>query len=190
MSQFTRHRFAYAPLRDATRLQMRSQPIARAIDWHANLEGRAAAWFDTLAMVSFALLGIVMTWYSRRWVPGGWWEISGTSDPVVLSIARVAVSVLGGLAVFAVVAIGARFGLFEVPGENRLIVATKFAVAALFGCGVLMLYHDPVIGLFPVVGLSMLALILLFRIEPADAFKAGLAIALVTIPTMQTLSLI
>ncbi len=169
---------------------MRSQPIARAIDWHANLEGRAAAWFDTLTMIGFALVGVALTWYSRSWIPGGWWQLSGTSDPVLLSVARVSVSVLGGLAVFAIVALGARLGIFDVPGENLLVVAIKFAVAALLGCGVLMLYHDPVIGLFPVVGLSMLALILLFRIELSDAFKAALAIALVTIPSLQLLSLI
>lgn len=190
MSQFSRHRFAYAPLRDATRFPLKAQPIARAIDWHARLEGRSAAWFDALAMTSFALVGVLMTWHARTWIPGGWWNLTGSTDAIAISIARVLVSVLGGVAVFVMLALGARLGLFELPGENRLVMAAKFAVAALLGCGALMLYHDPLIGLFPVIGLTMLALILLFRSEPSESFKASLAIALFTMMAFQTLSLI
>lgn len=190
MSQMSRHRFAYAPLREVRQWEPRSERISPAADWHASLSGKSAIWFDAVSIVTFALIGAAMTWYASLWVPGRWWNMSGTTDPNILSMARVTAAAASGTVVFLAAMIAARFGLVEMPRENGFVLAMKFAVAAMLGCGVLYLYQDASLGFAPMVGLTMLSLVLLFRMEPADAIKTSLTMGLVSVPILHTLALV
>ncbi len=164
--------------------------ILPGVHWHENLSGHLTTWFDAVSMFSFAMVGVVLTRYSSNWMPTGWWALTGSTDPIVLSFARLGVAALSGIALFAVVLLADRLGLVDMPRENRFVLGTKFAVAAMLGCGVMFIYHDPSIGVAPMVGLSMLAFVLLFRMEPMDAVKSSLAMALVSVPTLQVFALI
>lgn len=171
-------------------MEQQSERILPEVHWHANLSGRLTSWFDAISMLSFAFVGVALTWYASSWVPGGWWAFSGSTDPNMLSIARIVIAALSGLTVFAAAMLASRIGVVDMPRENRFVLATKFAVAAMLGCGVLFIYHDPSIGVAPMVGLSMLAFVLLFRMEPVDAVKTSLAMALVSVPMLQAFALV
>lgn len=171
-------------------MEPQSERILPDVHWHANLSGRITNWFDGVSMLSFALVGVALTRYASSWMPMGWWALSGTADPMILSFARIGIAALSGLVLFAVALLADRFGLVDMPRENRFIMGSKFAVAAMLGCGVMFIYHDPSIGVAPMVGLSMLAFVLLFRMEPVDAVKTSLAMALVSVPMLQALALV
>lgn len=171
-------------------MEQQSERILPEVHWHANLSGRLTSWFDAISMLSFAFVGVAMTWYASSWVPSGWWTFSGSTNPNTLCFARIIVAAMSGVTVFAAALLSSRIGLVDMPRENRLVLGLKFAAAAILGCGVLFIYHDPSIGVAPMVGLSMLAFVLLFRMEPVDAVKTSLAMALVSLPMLQALALI
>lgn len=171
-------------------MEPQSERILPEVHWHANLSGRLTSWFDAISMLCFALVGVALTWYASSWVPGGWWAFSGSTEPNVLWVARTGIAALSGITVYAAAMLASRIGFVDMPRENRLVLALKFAVAAMLGCGVLFIYHDPSIGVAPMVGLSMLAFVLLFRMEPMDAVKTSLAMALVSVPMLQAFALI
>jgi hypothetical protein len=185
----TRHRFAYAPLRQVDRFEIRQTEISSAIDWHTALSGRSSALFDAVSIATFAAIGLLLTWYARNAMPANWIS-AGIFDPLKLSLVRIVVSVSTGIAVFALAGFGARLGLLEMPLENRWLVAVKFAAAAILGAGVLFIYRDPSIGLVPMVGLSLIAMVLLFRMDPADALKASVAMAMISLPIYYAVSVI
>lgn len=171
-------------------MEQQSERILPEVHWHANLSGRLTSWFDAISMLSFAFVGVVLTCYASSWVPGSWWAFSGSTDPNALSVARIVVAAMSGVTVFAAAMFGSRIGLVDMPRENLVVLGLKFAVSAMLGCGVLFIYHDPSIGVAPMVGLTMLAFVLLFRMEPVDAVKTSLAMALVSVPMLQSLALI
>ena len=171
-------------------MEPQSERILPDVHWHTNLSGRLTSWFDAVSMFSFAFVGVALTWYASSWVPGGWWAFSGSTDANTLTLARAGTAALSGVALFAAAMIAARFGMVDMPRDNRIVLGAKFAVAAMLGCGVLFIYHDPSIGAAPMVGLSMLAFVLLFRMEPVDAVKTSLAMALVSVPMLQAFALI
>lgn len=160
------------------------------IDWHSSLSGRSAFVFDSISILFFAMVSVALTWYANRWMPFRWWEFTGSIDPNVLGISRVGGAAFCGLVVFALMMIAHRLDIVDVPRENRIMIAMKFIVISMLSCSALFVYREPSLGVAPMAALSILSLLLLFRMEPTDAMKTTAALILVSIPILRTLAMV
>lgn len=152
--------------------------------WHDQLSGRSLALFDLSATIVFAVAGLALTWASRTWAPISLWHYSWASNSWLLSSMRISLVGLVTALAFAGMVIGNRFKLVDLPKEERFLTSFKLLGTALLAWGCFFVYHHDPISIIPMAGLTVISLMLLFRVELTEALKMAAYLGLVGLPVV------
>ncbi len=184
MTGRSRKSFSYAPLRATSGVFMKPDLEAAVFGWHEGLTEKSLLVFDLTAMALFSVLGVGMIWASRVWVSGVWYDQFGMDYSIVLSVARLgAVGVVTTMTILGLMA-GNWLRVIDLPFEEKGMTALKLFVTGLLSWGAFFNYHDAILGAFPLTGLTLIGLMVLFRLELDEALGLTGLLVLAGLPVM------
>lgn len=182
MSIKSRKSFSYAPLRATSGVVIKPQLEVSVSDWHEGMTQKSLLAFDITAMVLFSMIGLGMTWTASHWSPPEWYNHVGAGQELGLSGFRLVVVGLVSAISVAGLVLAKRFRCLELPWDQMFMTSMKLFATGMISWGVLFTYHDPIVGLIPMAGLTLIALMLLFRIELDEALKLSAYLGLIGLP--------
>lgn len=184
MSQSGRNSFAYAPLRTQVTGFRKATLKIEPLWWHDQLSRKSLRLFDLLSCAVFSIAGLILTWTARNWAPSSLWSYHWANQGLTLSAVRVGLVGLVTALAFAGMLIGNRLNILDLSPEEKIWTPIKLLATALLAWGCFFVYHDDVIGIIPMTGLSLISLMLLFRVELGDAMKMAAYLALIGAPVV------
>lgn len=182
MATKSRKSFSYAPLRVTSGMLVKPQLEVSVLDWHEVINQKSLMAFDMAAMILFTMIGLGMTWTSRHWSPPEWYNHMGMGNEMGLSGLRLGVvGFVTALSATGLV-LANRFKWLELPWDQTVLTGLKLLATAMLSWGVLFSYHDPIVGLIPMAGLTLISVMLLFRIDLDEAVKMSVYLGLIGMP--------
>lgn len=182
MANSNRRVFSHAPLRSSTDMVLRNPVSMITRDWYETISNNSLMIFDITAIVMFSMIGSLLIVSSAG--PLGYGRYSFHMQEIVMWKAAyrfgfaLLATTLGVIGIMA----GARLRLFEGLEEINLLAPLKLMATALTAWGAFFLYFDPVAGFIPMTGLTLIALMLLFRLELKEALYMGAYLGICGLP--------
>lgn len=186
MSNASRNSFVYAPLRSQVTGLRKAALTIEPQWWHDQISRRSLRLFDLVSCIGFSIIGLFLTWTARNWAPSSVWGYAWANQGLTLSAVRVGLVGLVTALAFAGMLVGNRLHILDLPAEEKIWTPVKLLATALLAWGCFFVYHDDVIGLIPMAGLTLISLMVLFRVELGDAMKMAAYLALIGAPVVMS----
>lgn len=184
MSQSSRNSFAYAPLRTQVTGIRKAALEIEPLWWHDQLSRKSLRLFDLVSCIGFSVAGLLLTWTARNWAPSSLWSYHWANQGLTLSAVRVGLVGLVTALAFAGILIGNRLHILDLPTEEKFWTPFKLLATALLAWGCFFVYHDDILGVIPMGGLTLISLMILFRVELGDAMKMAAYLAMIGAPVV------
>ena len=182
MANSNRRVFSHAPLRSSSDLALKNPVSMITRDWYETISNNSLMIFDIAAIAMFSLIGSVLIFSSAGPLGYGkytfsmheviYWKIANRFGVALLA------AILGATGVWA----GTKLRLLEGLDEMNLWAPFKLLATALTAWGAYFLYFDPLAGFIPMTGLTLIALMLLFRLEVKEAIFMGAYLGMCGLP--------
>jgi hypothetical protein len=185
MTNANRRVFAYAPLRSQTNAIMKAPLHVVPSDWYEGISEKSLKIFDSVAALTFSVIGIVMMISPFRWVSQ--YNRLGLASESVAGwglVQRISVVILATCLSYAALWAAQKLNLMEFFDSMTLWVPVKLLATALFSWGAFYLFHDPVTGLIPMAGFTVIALLILFHTELKDSVILSLVLGACGLPIL------
>jgi len=179
MSNTNRRVFAHAPLRSATSMALKNPVSYVARDWYEKISNSSLLIFDLVSVALFTVIGSLLILTSSSVLGMGRYQLS--LNQIMFWKAAYRFGFVALATTFAAIGLwlGQRFKLVE---QFDLMTPVKLLSIAMLAWGAYFLYFDPVAGFVPMSGLTLISLMLLFRLELKEAMYMGGYLALCGLP--------
>lgn len=182
MTNTNRRVFAYAPLRTQTNAIVKAPLRVMPTDWYEVFSEKSLLIFDSAAVAMFSLLGAAMIVSPQNWLSQGSHGWFGAHSDVAAMALRFGVvffaAVLANLAVWLV----QKIEFMNFGDQFNAIVPLKILATAFFAWGAFFTVGDPILGMIPMTGLTVIALMILFHTEFKSTLYLGAVLGLSGIP--------
>lgn len=185
MTNANRRVFAYAPLRSQTNAIMKAPLHVVPSDWYEGISERSLQIFDIVAATTFSVIGMVMLISPFRWISE--YNRLGLATESVAGwglVERLSVVILATSLAYAALWAAQKLNFMEFFDSMTLWVPVKLLATALFAWGAFYLFHDPVTGLIPMAGFTVIALLILFHTEVRDSVILSLVLGMCGLPIL------
>lgn len=179
MSNTNRRVFAYAPLRSASSIALKNPVSNVARDWYEKVSNNSLVMFDIAAVALFALIGSLMIITSSSILGFGRYTLNFNQILVWKALYRFGFVSLATMIAAGGLWVGQKLRLVE---AFDLWAPVKLLATAMLAWGSFFLYFDPVAGFVPMTGLTLISLMLLFRLELKEALYMGGYLAICGLP--------